>query len=188
MPFSAMRLTLRIRAQRGIRQLATLSQHTTTHPAIYPSSILGSLSAFPSRDETPHIGTRFPASVQLSQLLAAPRGESDELIKDLGVLSAHRGVVFFEGQDITLAQQKELVLRMSGLTGAPATSGLHRHPISEESKELGADTSVISSEGCVTILRVQREADRDIIVPVAEASRVAASLRTHGRAKVGTRT
>jgi hypothetical protein len=107
-----------------------------------------SLDAYPHYDETPVIGTRFPdASVQLSAFLTA--SNSDELIKDLATLVSHRGVVFFTNQDLTITQQKELGTRLGELSGKPATSTLHIHPISEDVPELGADVSVISSEGCV---------------------------------------
>lgn len=113
----------------------------------YPS-LLGSLSAFDSYDTTTHIGTTFPnASVQLSRLLTAPN--SDELIGDLAILVSHRGVVFFTDQDIKINQQKELGTRMGELSGKPATSTLHKHPISEDTPELGAEISVISSLGYV---------------------------------------
>ncbi|KAF8220313.1 taurine catabolism dioxygenase [Tricholoma matsutake] len=111
----------------------------------YPS-LLGSLCAFDSHDTTTHIGTTFPnASLQLSKLLAAPN--SDELIRDLATLVSHRGVVFFTDQDIKINQQKELGRRMGELSGKPATSTLHKHPISEDTPELGAEISVISSLG-----------------------------------------
>ncbi|PPQ65524.1 hypothetical protein CVT26_000481 [Gymnopilus dilepis] len=109
-------------------------------------SLLGSLSSFESYDNTPHIGTTFPdRSVQLAKLLTA--NNSDELIKDLAKLVSHRGVVFFTDQDIGIEQQKELATRLGELSGKPATSKLHRHPISEDTPELGADVSVISSTG-----------------------------------------
>ncbi|KAJ7472035.1 hypothetical protein FB451DRAFT_1134900 [Mycena latifolia] len=111
-----------------------------------PFSPLGSLSVFDSYDETPHIGTRFPnKSVQLSRIFTAPN--SDELLKDLATLVSHRGVVFFTDQDIGIEQQKELGTRLGELAGKPATSKLHVHPISEQTPELTADVSVISSEG-----------------------------------------
>ncbi|KAJ7074751.1 taurine catabolism dioxygenase [Mycena amicta] len=113
-----------------------------------PSSApLGALSAYDSYDVTAHIGTRFPdkSTTQLSRLLAAPN--SDELIKDLATLVSHRGVVFFSEQDITLDQQKELGRRLGRLAGNPASSGLHVHPISEDTPEIASDVSVISSEG-----------------------------------------
>jgi len=111
-----------------------------------PPSFLGSLSAFDSFDNTPIIGTTFPnKSLQLSQLLTAPN--SDELIKDLATLVSHRGVVFLSDQDLTIQQQKELGTRLGELAGKPKTSTLHIHPISEETPELSADISVISSKG-----------------------------------------
>ena len=105
-----------------------------------------SLAQFGPVDETTHIGTIFPSeSTQLSALLTAPN--ADELIRDLARLASHRGVVFFKNQNISLDQQKQLALRLGKLTGRPAESSLHKHPISENSPELGADTSVISSMG-----------------------------------------
>ena len=144
----------RARVRPLARRLATAATHgTSANLSLAPSAPLqGSLSAFPSRDETPSIGTRFPSSVQLSSLLSGPRAESDTLIRDLATLVSHRGVVFFENQDITLQQQKELGYRMGKLSGNPSSSGLHRHPISEDTGELGGDTSVISSMGYVPSL------------------------------------
>ncbi|GBE89165.1 Putative alpha-ketoglutarate-dependent sulfonate [Sparassis crispa] len=111
-----------------------------------PDSFLGSLSEFDSYDLTTHIGTRFPdKAVQLSHLLAAPN--ADEYIKDLAILVAHRGVVFFTNQDITVEQQKLLGSRLGELTGKPKTSKLHKHPITEGTSELGTEISVISSQG-----------------------------------------
>jgi alpha-ketoglutarate-dependent taurine dioxygenase len=59
-------------------------------------------------------------------------------------------VVFFRKQDdITNELQKELVQRLGELSGKPATSGLHIHPISNAGRELGGkddQISVISSE------------------------------------------
>jgi hypothetical protein len=116
---------------------------------ITPTSPIGStLEAFESRDETFHIGTSFPSSsVQLSKFLEAPN--ADELVKDLAKLVSHRGVVFFTDQDITIEQQKQLGLKLGKLStpSHPETSGLHKHPISEDKGELGADISIISSMG-----------------------------------------
>jgi alpha-ketoglutarate-dependent taurine dioxygenase len=110
------------------------------------------LTRFPSLephgfvDETSHVGTSFPSdTVQLSHWLTA--SNSDELIRDVARLVSYRGVVFFKNQDLTIQQQKDLGLRLGRLTGRPAESTLHKHPISQDSPELGADTSVISSLG-----------------------------------------
>ncbi|KAJ7091307.1 taurine catabolism dioxygenase [Mycena crocata] len=102
------------------------------------------------RDETPAIGTRFldPKTAQLSQWLGDP--DSDTILKELATLISHRGVVFFPDQDINIEQQKTLARRLGALTGRPASSGLHKHPISEETPELGKDVSVISSMGGIS--------------------------------------
>lgn len=110
-----------------------------------PPNVRSSLSNFEALDLTPHVGTLFSSpNTQLSALLAADN--SDELVRDLAQLVSHRGVVFFRAQDLTLPQQKELGLRLGQLTGRPADSSLHRHPVSENLPELGEDTSVISSK------------------------------------------
>lgn len=119
------------------------------------SSLLRSLKRFPSFDQTLHIGTCFPdKSVQLSSFLTSRN--SDELLKDLASLTSHRGVVFFTDQDINIHQQKQLASRMGQLSGKPATSTLHKHPISESTSEFGADVSVISSEGYVRLVSFGR--------------------------------
>ena len=59
---------------------------------------------------------------------------------------SQRGVVFFRDQDITIAEQKVLGTKLGELSGKPASSKLHIHPITEESSELGDEISVISSE------------------------------------------
>lgn len=58
--------------------------------------------------------------------------------------------MFFRAQDgLTDDLQKELVHRLGQLSGKPATSGLHIHPISNAAREHGGkdnEISVISSE------------------------------------------
>ncbi len=118
-------------------------------------NFLGSLSRFQSRDETTHIGTRFPDdAVQISKILRAD--DSDALVTDLANLVSQRGVVFFTNQDLTIADQKELITRMGLSTGnKPKSSTLHKHPISETTSELGDEVSIISSERfAVRIIRV----------------------------------
>ncbi|KAF5347750.1 hypothetical protein D9756_010289 [Leucocoprinus leucothites] len=111
-----------------------------------PPSFLASLAQYESYDATPVIGTVFSnKSTQLSELLEAPN--ADELLHDLAVLVSHRGVVFFKDQNITIEQQKRLGQKLGELTGKPATSKLHKHPISEDVPELGLEISVISSKG-----------------------------------------
>ncbi|KAJ7885799.1 taurine catabolism dioxygenase [Mycena leptocephala] len=117
------------------------------HFASVSSVELPSISAIAQRDETPAIGTRFmdPNTAQLSQWLV-----DDNKMRELALLVARRGVVFFPKQDITIDQQKTLAHRMGELSGRPAGSGLHKHPISPETPELGKDVSVISSMGGIS--------------------------------------
>lgn len=111
-----------------------------------PFSLLGSLSEFETRDETSSIGTVFPdPDVQIADILS--RRDSDTLIRDLAILVSHRGVVFFKNQNLSPKQLKELGSRLGELSGKPKSSTLHKHPVSEELPELGADISVISSDG-----------------------------------------
>jgi alpha-ketoglutarate-dependent taurine dioxygenase len=62
------------------------------------------------------------------------------------IVVAQRNVVFFRNQEITIDQQKELGRRLGELSGKPATSGLHIHPLTAEFSELGDQVTVISSE------------------------------------------
>jgi alpha-ketoglutarate-dependent taurine dioxygenase len=55
-------------------------------------------------------------------------------------------VVFFRAQDdLTNDLQKKLILRLGELTGRPATSGLHIHPILNSERELGGSDPEIST-------------------------------------------
>jgi alpha-ketoglutarate-dependent taurine dioxygenase len=55
-------------------------------------------------------------------------------------------VVFFRAQDgLTNELQKKLILRLGELTGRPATSGLHIHPILNSERELGGNDPEIST-------------------------------------------
>jgi alpha-ketoglutarate-dependent taurine dioxygenase len=61
-------------------------------------------------------------------------------------LVSQRGVVFFRAQnELTNELQKKLILRLGELTGRPATSGLHIHPILNPERELGGDDPKIST-------------------------------------------
>ncbi|TFK99627.1 taurine catabolism dioxygenase [Pterulicium gracile] len=116
-------------------------------------SLLGSLAGYSSLDETAHVGTLFH-DLQVSTLLSAP--DADQQIKDLATLISHRGVVFFKNQDISVPQMKELTTKLGELSGKPESSKLHVHPISEDTPELPADISVISSMGGISRADVRR--------------------------------
>ncbi|EJT78171.1 alpha-ketoglutarate-dependent taurine dioxygenase [Gaeumannomyces tritici R3-111a-1] len=120
---------------------------TTAHKE--PLKTTGALDTYEHFDVTPTIGREFPKA-EIVDLLDAPN--SDELLRDLAITTSERGVVFFRAQDgLTNDIQKKLILRLGELTGRPATSGLHIHPVlnSEREVEGGDDLeiSTISSVG-----------------------------------------
>ncbi|KAI5450562.1 hypothetical protein NCC49_003017 [Naganishia albida] len=100
----------------------------------------GSLDKFESFDLTPSIGREFK-TLQLSKIL-----ESDDLIRDLAITVSRRGVCFFRDQDLDAQQMATLATKLGQLSGKPASSNLHVHPLTEESSELGDQIAVISSE------------------------------------------
>ncbi|KAK3898920.1 putative alpha-ketoglutarate-dependent sulfonate dioxygenase [Staphylotrichum tortipilum] len=108
-----------------------------------PLKLSGALDSYESFDVTPVIGREFPTA-NLTEWLDAPN--SDELIRDLAITISQRGVVFFRAQDgLTNELQKKLILRLGELTGRPATSGLHIHPLLNSERELGGDDPEIST-------------------------------------------
>ena len=112
-------------------------------PARTPLRSTGVLAHHKQFDSKPVIGREFP-ELQLTKILKADNG--DDLIRELAVIVSERGVVFFRAQDIDVAQQKELGLRLGRLSGNPQESGLHVHPVTAESSELGDKISVIDSQ------------------------------------------
>ncbi|KZM19976.1 uncharacterized protein EKO05_0003390 [Ascochyta rabiei] len=101
----------------------------------------GSLDGFKHQDATPVIGREFEG-LQVKDLLK--RG--DDMIRDLAITISQRGVVFLRDQDVTPNEMKDLMLRITQLSGCPDSSSLHVHPLTEEGSELGDQISVISSE------------------------------------------
>lgn len=102
----------------------------------------GSLDEFEFFDNTPAIGRQF-TNLQIREILSHPN--RDRLIKDVAYTISSRGVVFLREQDVTPGEMKDFVERMSTLAGAPSSSTLHVHPLTEEGSELGDQISVISS-------------------------------------------
>ncbi|ROV90096.1 hypothetical protein VMCG_09771 [Cytospora schulzeri] len=101
----------------------------------------GTLDSFKNQDLTPVIGREYEG-LQVRDLLRW----GDELIRDLAATISQRGVVFLRDQDVTPAEMKDLMLRITELAGCPESSSLHVHPLTEEGSELGDQISVISSE------------------------------------------
>lgn len=119
-----------------------------------PLKLSGLLDQFESFDVTPVIGREFPTA-NLKELLRAEN--SDDLIRELAITISRRGVVFFRKQDeLDDDLQKELVQRLGQLSGKPATSGLHIHPVANSGREHSVkddEISVISSEQRKTLYR-----------------------------------
>ncbi|CAD0112547.1 unnamed protein product [Aureobasidium uvarum] len=111
----------------------------------------GVLEQFKYEDTTPTIGREFLNVNIVDDLLNAPN--ADELVRDLAITISERGVVFFRKQDnLTNALQKQLNHKLGQLSGKPATSTLHIHPILNNSSEFGVDDAEIS-----TISSLQRK-------------------------------
>ncbi|ORY41193.1 taurine catabolism dioxygenase [Rhizoclosmatium globosum] len=115
---------------------------------------------FPSFKVQPHIGTEFKdglkiqTRIQIRAILNAPN--ADELIRDFAVLVSERNVVFLRNQDITFEEQKEFVDRLGKAAGKPATSGLHTHPLTDDSSEFGEKSLVITSQNRDRTNRIYR--------------------------------
>ncbi|KAF6806741.1 alpha-ketoglutarate-dependent sulfonate [Colletotrichum sojae] len=124
---------------------AEVPVHTTTKVSSFPEPLKTSsaIDAYESLDVTPVIGREFPKA-NLVEWLNAPN--ADELIRDLAITISQRGVVFFRAQDdLTNDLQKQLILRLGELTGRPAESGLHIHPLLNSERELGGSDPEIST-------------------------------------------
>ncbi|KAF2107009.1 hypothetical protein BDV96DRAFT_589980 [Lophiotrema nucula] len=109
--------------------------------SLEPLSYNGTLNNFKHQDTTPVIGREFEG-LQVTDLLKW----GDDMVRDLAVTISQRGVIFLRDQHVNPTQMKDLMLRMTELSGCPDSSGLHVHPLTEEGSELGDQISVISSE------------------------------------------
>ncbi|KAH7371632.1 hypothetical protein BKA66DRAFT_514004 [Pyrenochaeta sp. MPI-SDFR-AT-0127] len=117
------------------------SQPTARSRLLKPLIYSGSLDEFKQQDVTPAIGREFEG-LQVTDLLKW----GDEKIRDLAITISQRGVVFLRNQNVTPTEMKDLMLRITELSGCPESSTLHVHPLTEEGSELGDQISVISSE------------------------------------------
>ncbi|KAJ6788967.1 hypothetical protein PWT90_04204 [Aphanocladium album] len=114
----------------------------TKGQVVAPQHVTGALDSLEAVDLSPTLGREYPKA-NLVELLRAPN--SDELIRDLAVTISERGVVVFRAQEnLTNDLQKELIERLGRLTGRPAESGLHVHPLLNPGRELGGDDPEIS--------------------------------------------
>ncbi|CAK7229219.1 hypothetical protein SCUCBS95973_007147 [Sporothrix curviconia] len=128
-----------------------------------PLTLSGALDQFPSFDVTPVIGREFGPEVDLAAWLRAPN--ADDLLRDLAITVSQRGVVFFRKQDnITDELQKELVQRLGELSGKPATSKLHIHPINNAGRGERSGSSNNSNDEPKDAAAEKRDHDDEISV------------------------
>jgi alpha-ketoglutarate-dependent taurine dioxygenase len=118
------------------------------HPAAHtrlrqPLVDLGNLDEYAFEDCTPAIGREYN-TLQVRDILSHSNAEA--IIQDLAVNISRRGVVFLRNQDLTPVEMKQFCEILTSVAGCPDASGLHIHPLTEESSELGDQISVISSE------------------------------------------
>ena len=109
---------------------------------IVPLTYRGYLDQYHYSDLTLVIGREFH-DLQIRELLRM--ADREARIRDLAVTVSQRGVVFLRKQDVTPAEMKELMQILTTVAGCPSSSGLHIHPLTEETSELGDQVSVISS-------------------------------------------
>ncbi|KAK5174598.1 uncharacterized protein LTR77_001679 [Saxophila tyrrhenica] len=103
----------------------------------------GALDTFTFEEATPVIGREYPTLNIVDDLMNA--NNADELIRDLAITIAQRGVVFFRKQDnLTDELQKKLIHRLGELSGKPADSTLHVHPVLNSTSEFGVGDDQIS--------------------------------------------
>ncbi|GAA5869054.1 hypothetical protein JCM8547_008687 [Rhodosporidiobolus lusitaniae] len=130
-----------------------LSVRNFVQPALYPSELQfkpleysGAIDKFKREELTPALGDRFDRELRLKEILALPKEEGDEIIRDLAILISWRGVVFFQDQhDLVPEDLAAFALRLGEAYGKPAESTLHIHP-TQELSENGLPLGKISSE------------------------------------------
>jgi len=145
---------LKVKAQEVVAQQTAPAKLIKT-----PMKLTGALDEYKSFDITPVIGKEFP-DANLAEWLQAPN--SDELIRDLAVTVSQRGVVFFRAQDdLTNDLQKKLCQRLGELTGKPADSTMHIHPISNKSFQCNKDDEIsVISNDLATKIFTDRKAEQ----------------------------
>lgn len=84
----------------------------------------------------PNVGREYPTA-QVSDIL-----KDENLLRDLAITIARRGVVFFRNQDLTIEEQKKLASELGRLAGKPDTSGLHIHPVASACGVLKKDGKI----------------------------------------------
>ncbi|KAI4641709.1 hypothetical protein J4E93_007807 [Alternaria ventricosa] len=134
---------LRLAALQPARSPCLRRGYAQETPFPKPQKLKGVLKPLKQFLVTPTVGTEFPEA-NLVQMLNAPN--SDELLRDLAITIARRGVVFFRNQnDMTNDLQKQLIQRMGELVGKPKESTLHIHPVLNPNTPMGGNDLHIST-------------------------------------------
>ncbi|KAL7004371.1 hypothetical protein EMMF5_006062 [Cystobasidiomycetes sp. EMM_F5] len=129
---------LKLRPAHNGQQQQSSSSSSSSSPTV-PLTDLFERRGILSFETTPAIGTEFPAGqLDLARLVQEESGESEQVLKELASLVSHRGVVFVRKQsNLTPALLNKLVDKIGILSGRPAESNLHIHPLSKEFNEAG---------------------------------------------------
>ena len=90
-----------------------------------PLKPTGCLDKYNFFEVTPCIGREY-TDLSIRDILNA--SNSDEMIREFGIIVSTRGVVFLRGQELTLEEQKTFTQKLGLLTGKPKEAGLHVHP------------------------------------------------------------
>ncbi|KAK5725451.1 hypothetical protein LTR15_003637 [Elasticomyces elasticus] len=123
--------------------LPSVAKNTNGHSTREPLKLSGGLDKFEYEDVTPVIGREYPKINIVNDLLNAD--DADELMRDMAIQISQRGVVFFRAQDnLTDELQKQVVHRLGQLSGKPASSSLHIHPVLNSTSEFGVGDNAIS--------------------------------------------
>lgn len=130
----------------GIQGSSLPSRPAPSNGPSYPEplQLSGALDKFSFEDTTPAIGREFHDVNIVDDLLKA--SNSDELVRDLAITISQRGVVFFRAQsNLTDDLQKQFVHRLGQLSGKPADSTLHIHPVLNNTSEFGVNDAQVST-------------------------------------------
>ncbi|KAM3537378.1 hypothetical protein ARSEF1564_009699 [Beauveria bassiana] len=114
-----------------------------------PLKLSGALDQFEFEETTPVIGREYAKLNIVDSLLNAPN--ADKLVRDLAITISQRGVVFFRAQhNLTDAMQKQLTHLLGQLSGNPADSTLHIHPLLRIANDTGSDDVQVSTLSSLT--------------------------------------
>ncbi|WOO83391.1 Putative alpha-ketoglutarate-dependent sulfonate dioxygenase [Vanrija pseudolonga] len=106
------------------------------------------LLAYAHFDNTPAVGTEFPASTHTGAPVLSIRDilADDAKVAALATLIAERGVVFFRNAIITPEEQTRLIDALGVAGIRPPNAGLHIHPCTLESGRDGDHISRVSNQ------------------------------------------